>query len=109
MLNKNINSILVASSSLDEQYSLKKILLIWISSALPMAILAFVITPALIPMFDLPPLIIYWLAINLGLIWQFVLSIIILKKDGHYINWSTIQKRMWFQKPRNPKTGKSNN
>ncbi len=94
---------------LDEQYSLKKILIIWISSALPMAILAFGITPALIPVFDLPPLIIYWLAINLGLIWQFVLSIIILKKDGKPITWSTIQKRMRFQKPRNPKTGKSNN
>jgi membrane protease YdiL (CAAX protease family) len=94
---------------LDEQYSLKKILIIWISSALPMAILTFVITPKLIPVFDLPPLILYWLAINLGLIWQFVLSIIILKKDGYAISWSTIQKRLWFQKPRNPKTGKTNN
>jgi uncharacterized protein len=94
---------------LDKQYSLKKILIIWILSALPMAILAFVLTPVLIPLFDLPPLIIYWLAINLGLIWQFVLSMIILKKEGYAISWSTIQKRLWFQKPRNPKTGKSNN
>jgi membrane protease YdiL (CAAX protease family) len=93
----------------DKQYSLKKILLIWISSALPMAIFAFVITPALIPLFDLPPLIIYWFAINLGLIWQFVLSIIILKNDGYTISWPSIKKRLWFQTPQDPKTGKANN
>ncbi len=95
--------------SLDRQYSLNKILLIWLSSALPMAILAFVITPELIPLFDLPPLIIYWFAINIGLIWQFVLSIIILKKDGYAISWISIKKRLWFQKPQDPKTGKSSN
>jgi membrane protease YdiL (CAAX protease family) len=94
------------TGSSDEQYSLKKILIIWILSALPMAILAFVVTPALIPVLSLPPLIIYWLAINLGLIWQFILSIIILKLDGYIISWSTLQRRMWFQKPQNPKTGK---
>lgn len=94
---------------MDKQYSLEKILLIWISSALPMAILAFVITPALIPLFDLPPLIIYWFAINLGLIWQFILSIIILKNDGYKISWSSIKKRLWFQTPQVPKTGKASN
>lgn len=93
----------------DKQYSLQKILIIWILSALPMAILAFVITPSLIPLFDFPPMIIYWFAINLGLIWQFVLSIIILKKDGYTISWSSIKKRLWFQKPQDPKTGKASN
>jgi membrane protease YdiL (CAAX protease family) len=109
MKKEDVNSILSASSSLDEQYTLKKILIIWILSALPMAILAFVITPILIPIIDLPPLIIYWLAIIFGLIWQFFLSIIILKKEGHDVSWFTIQKRMKFQKPRNPTSGKSNN
>ena len=92
-----------------EQYTLKKILLIWILSALPMAILAFVITPILIPKINLPPAIVYWLSINVGLIWQFVLSVIILKNEGYNLNWSTIQKRMKYQKPRHPITGKSNN
>jgi membrane protease YdiL (CAAX protease family) len=91
----------------DKQYSLKKILTIWVLSAFPMAILAFVITPILIPTTNLPPLIVYWMAIIIGLIWQFILSLIILKKDGYDLKWSTIQKRMKYQKPRNPKTGKS--
>ena len=60
---------------MDEQYSLRKIVIIWILSALPMAVLAFIITPVLIPVIDLPPAIVYWMAIIVGLIWQFVLSV----------------------------------
>ena len=107
----NENEILISTtiSPLDNQYSLKKILTIWALSAIPMAVLAFVVTPIFIPIIDLSPLIIYWIAIIVGLIWQFVLSVIILKNEGHGINWYTIQKRTKFQKPRDPKTGKSSN
>ncbi len=108
-MEKNVNSILSSSIPLDEQYTLKKILVIWILSAAPMAVLAFVITPILIPIIELPPLIVYWIAIIVGLIWQFVLSIIILKSEGHDLNLSTLRNRMKFQKPRNPTTGKSGN
>jgi uncharacterized protein len=109
MQKEDANSILCSSHPLDGQYSLKKILIIWLSSAVPMAILAFVITPFLIPKIDLPPLIVYWLAIIVGLIWQFVLSILILKNEGHDIKWATIKIRMKYQTPRNPKTDKSSN
>jgi uncharacterized protein len=91
---------------MDEQYSLKKILTIWALSAMPMAILAFVVTPMLIPIIELPPLIIYWIAIIIGLIWQFTLSIMVLKNDGHKLNWATVKERMQFKTPINPKTGK---
>ena len=101
--------ILRGATPLDKQYTLKKILIIWALSALPMAILAFVVTPILIPIIDLPPAIVYWMAIIVGLMWQFVLSILILKSEGHDISRSTIQKRMRYQKPQNPKTGKSSN
>jgi membrane protease YdiL (CAAX protease family) len=74
-----------------------------------MAVLAFVVTPALVPIIDLPPLIIYWIAVIVGLIWQFILSILVLKNDGHEINWATIKERMWYRKPLNPKTGKPSN
>lgn len=84
-------------------------LTIWALSALPMAVLAFVLTPILVRTTDLPPLIVYWLAMIAGLIWQFVLSLMILKQEGHELNWSTIRKRMKYQQPRNPKTGKASN
>ena len=109
MQKENVSSILSSSNPLDEQYTLKKILIIWILSAVPMSILAFVITPILIPILDLSPLIVYWIAMIVGLIWQFVLSMIILKNDGHDLKWSTIKKRLKYQKPRSPRTGESNN
>ena len=97
------------ANPLDGQYTLKKILIIWILSSVPMAILAFVITPLLIPILDLPPAIVYWISIIVGLMWQFILSTIILKREGYTLTWSTIQNRMKYQKPKNPKTGKSSN
>ena len=54
----------------DKQYSLKKIILIWILSVFPMPILAFAITPLLIPKIDLHPGIVYWMAMIVGMIWQ---------------------------------------
>ena len=91
----------------DKQYSLKKIILIWILSVFPMPILAFAITPLLIPKIDLHPGIVYWMAMIVGMIWQFVLSVLILKREGYEIKWSAIRKRMRYQKPRNSRTGKS--
>jgi uncharacterized protein len=91
----------------DNQYSLKKILIIWALSAIPMGVLAFVITPGVVAITKLPPLIVYWIAVIIGLVWQFVLSLIILKRDGHELNWQTVVTRMKYQKPINPKSGKS--
>ena len=90
-----------------KQYSLKKILIIWMASALPMGILAYVITPQIVKITDWSPLIVYWFAVNIGLVWQFILSLIVLKLDGHKLNWKTVVNRMKYQKPIHPKTGKS--
>jgi membrane protease YdiL (CAAX protease family) len=91
----------------DDQYSLKKILIIWALSAIPMGVLAFVITPKVVAITNWPPMISYWIAVNIGLVWQFILSLIILKRDGHALNWQTVVRRMNYKKPVHPKTGKS--
>lgn len=96
------------SSQLDNQYSLKNILIIWALSAIPMGVLGFVITPAVVAITNWPALIVYWIAVIIGLVWQFILSLIILKRDGHELNWRTVVTRMKYQRPVNPKTGKSN-
>jgi hypothetical protein len=48
MQQEDKNFIFSSSEPIDEQFTLSKILIIWILSALPMAILAFVITPLLV-------------------------------------------------------------
>lgn len=95
------------SGQIDKQYSLKKILVIWVLSAAPMGILAFVITPGVVAITNWSPLIVYWVAVIIGLLWQFILSLIILKQDGHELNWQTVETRMKFQRPVNPKTGRT--
>ena len=94
---------------MEDQYSLTKILTIWALSAMPMALLAFVVTPLLIPHVETSPLIVYWMAIIAGLIWQFILSLLVLRHDGHPLNWATIRDRMRYCTPRDPRTGKSGN
>lgn len=92
----------------DHQYSLQKILTIWAFSAIPMGVLTFVITPGVVSVTNRSPLIVYWIAVIMGLMWQFILSLIVLKHDGHELNWQTVVKRMKYQRPVHPKTGKSN-
>lgn len=90
----------------NEQYSFKKIIAIWLCSALPMAVLALVVTPFIIPRVNLHPGIVYWIAMIAGMIWQFLLSLILLKKEGYTLRWPEIKSRLRFTMPENPKTGK---
>lgn len=92
---------------MEQQYSLKKILGIWALSALPMGILAYVVTPWIAAYTNWPLLIVYWVAIIAGLAWQFILSLLILKRDGYALNWQTFTTRMRYRKPVHPKSGRS--
>lgn len=91
----------------ESQYSLKKILVIWVLSALPMGLLALVVAPQVVWLTQWPPLIIYWLSVITGLVWQFILCLLILKHDGHPLNISTFKSRLKYQPPVNPKNGRS--
>ena len=93
----------------DRQYSLGKIIAIWFCSAIPMSVLAFVVTPLMISRINLHPGIIFWMAMIVGLTWQFLLSLIILKLDGHKFIWKTIQNRLKFTKPEHPVKGYKSN
>jgi uncharacterized protein len=102
-----MQKILKYSEQNDTPYSLKKILLIWVASAIPMGVLAYLITPEVVKFTKYSPLIVYWVSVNIGLVWQFILALIVLKIDGNKLNWQTVVTRMKYQRPVNPKTGKS--
>jgi len=94
----------------ESQYSLFQILGIWIAAALPMAILGWVVAPALAPDFTSNPIgagAIRVGALSVGLIWQFVLAMIIVYREEGDLHWSTIRRRLWLNRPRDPKTGES--
>ena len=90
----------------EQQYSLAKILGIWALGALPMGILGWIIAPGLAAIKDpfTAGVIRIWM-LTLGLIWQFVLAMIILYREHGNLRWSTIRERLWLQTPQDPKTG----
>src|SRR5512135_658894 len=90
------------------QYSLWQILGIWALVALPMALLAWVVAPAIIPYTPLPPGITYWLLLIAGMAWQFVVSLVIMYRELGTLRWSAIRRRTWLQTPRDPSTDQPN-
>ncbi|TDQ61686.1 CAAX prenyl protease-like protein [Maritalea mobilis] len=91
----------------DEQYSLGKIILIWLAVAVPMPIGAFVLSPMLASgqMWDIG--LVIWSMMIAGMVWQFILSIILLRLENVPFKWSALKQRLWLEKPTDPKTGKS--
>ena len=91
-----------------DQYSLAKILGIWATAALPMAILSWVVFPLMAPDFESDPLgssVTRVVLLTLGLIWLFVLSMIIVRQEEGDLRWATVKRRLRLNAPRDPKTG----
>ncbi len=88
-----------------EQYSLAKILGIWASVTAPMAALAFLAAPALIARTDLHPGLVYWMLMVVGMMWQFVVSLIVLRHELGSLNWPGVKERIRLNIPRDPETG----
>lgn len=95
------------NSDNEGQYSLTKILIIWAAVALPMPIMAFWLAPILAIELKISPLLLIWLLLIGGMIWQFILSVCLLYHELEEFTWSAICDRIWLKKPCDPKTGKT--
>ena len=89
-----------------EQYTIWQILGIWAVVTLPMVLLTWVALPAIMPYSPLHPGITYWLLVIVGMVWQFVVSLVIMYRELGTLRWSAIRQRTWLQTPRDPRTGK---
>ena len=92
------------------QYTLWQIAGIWLAAGLPMWVLGWLVYPALsenLTTVDAGLLRIKLLMV--GLIWQFVLSMVILYREEGNIRIETIRRRFWLKSPASPKTGQRNN
>jgi membrane protease YdiL (CAAX protease family) len=93
-----------------EQYSIARILGIWALAAIPMGILGWVVFPAVSPDFDLDPLgagVTRFVLLTIGLVWLFVLSMIIVRQEEGDLRWATVKRRLRLNMPRDPKTGET--
>src|SRR5215207_8814576 len=94
---------------ISEQYSLAKILGIWALAAAPMGVLGWIVFPLLAPDSELEPLgfgVTRLVLLTLGLVWLFVLSMIIVRREEGDLRWATIKRRLRLNTPRDPATGR---
>jgi uncharacterized protein len=89
-----------------KQYSLTKILAVWASVTVPMGLLAWVVAPAIIPHTSLHPGLVHWMLMVVGMMWQFVVSLAVLRHELGGLNWPALKKRIWLNIPRDPRSGK---
>ena len=92
----------------DEQYSLAKILGIWALATAPMGILGWIFLPLLALDSGSDPLrfgVTRLVLLTLGLIWLFVLSMIIVLREEGDLRWTTLKRRLRLNTPRDPTTG----
>jgi len=92
----------------ESQYSLVKVLGIWIAVVVPIGLLNYILKPAIAPDFDLDPIgagKVKVTLLTLGLVWQFILAMFIVNREEGDLKWVTIKRRFWLNTPRDPKTG----
>lgn len=93
------------SQATEEQYSLRKILAIWALAAVPMGLLGWVAFPLIAPDEGDDPLrrgVIRISLFTIGLIWQFVLAMIIVDREEGDLRWKTIKRRLRLVPPSRP-------
>jgi uncharacterized protein len=91
-----------------KQYSLAQILAVWAAAAVPMGLLAWVVAPWLRDQLggDEPLAQALLICLTAGLIWQFVLVVILIRRELGGLQWSRVRDALWLRAPRDPKTGR---
>ena len=90
------------------QYSLAQILAVWAAAAIPMAALAWIVAPLVADRLEgplaLPRALLVLL--TLGLIWQFVLVVVLVHRERGSLRWAVLKDALWLHSPRSPTTGR---
>jgi membrane protease YdiL (CAAX protease family) len=90
------------------QYSLGRIAAVWAAAALPMGILSWIVAPLLADQMGganrLTKALL--LCLTAGLVWQFVLVLILLWRELGTLRWSRVRQALWLRAPRSPRTGR---
>ncbi len=89
-----------------QQYSLRQILGVWAAATVPMGVLAWIVAPWLGDRFGGEPLVKALLTcLTVGLIWQFVLVLILLRRELGRLEWPRVRDALWLRPPQDAKTG----
>ena len=90
------------------QLSLKGVIAVWAAAALPMAALAWVAAPLLADQLNGSSRLVRALLITLtaGLIWQFILVLILVRREQGTLHPAVLRDALWLRAPRSPRTAR---
>ena len=92
------------------QYRRLAILAVWAAAALPMGALAWLVAPALADRFsgaaNVPMAKALLLVLTVGLVWQFVLVLALVRREQGTLRWPVVRDALWLRSPRSPKSGR---
>jgi uncharacterized protein len=93
------------------QYRRRAILAVWAAAALPMAALAWLVAPAVADRLsgegNLPMVKALTVCLTVGLIWQFVLVMVLVGREQRSLRWPTLREALWLRPPRSPRSGRA--
>jgi uncharacterized protein len=81
---------------------------VWAGAALPMGVLAWVFAPWLAARLTGPSAFTRSMitAMTIGLAWQFVLVMLLVRREQGTLRWSVLREVLWLHAPTSPKTGR---
>lgn len=92
------------------QFGIGRILAIWAAAALPMGALAWIVAPALKDSFagtgSVQMAKALFVCLTAGLIWQFVLVVVLLRREQGTLRWPTTREALWLRSPHSPRGGR---
>jgi membrane protease YdiL (CAAX protease family) len=101
----------VASNVDIPQYGRRWIVAVWAAAALPMAALAWLVAPVVAHHLsgagNVPMAKALLVALTIGLVWQFVLVAVLLRREQGNLRWQTVREALWLRAPRSPRSGRS--
>ena len=90
------------------QLALRGIIAVWAAAALPMGLLSWVVAPRVADQLSGPGALSRALIVTLaaGLVWQFVLVMVLVRREQGTLRWSVLRDALWLRAPRAPRTGR---
>lgn len=90
------------------QLSRRAVLGVWAAAALPMAAISWIGAPLAARALDGPLALTRALIVGLtlGLVWQFAIVMILVRREQGDLRWPTLKRALWLQAPRSPRTGR---
>lgn len=107
-MNVGITKTKMIKPATQKQYTLTQIIVLWLLVTVPMGIARFWIFPQFQDVVPLHPGIFFWWLMILGMVWQFVLSVTVLKVELKTLYWSALKARLWLNHPLDRKSQQAN-